>query len=197
MFRIKAFCSLSPAVGYSPDASVVSTHVMTGAVSFPWMFPCWNSVCIPAQHLVSLWEAIVCIIGCRLWARLCICICLCGPLTVSERSTCFWQQLPCVSHRLTQVLEGVKNQWIFTCEIPTNLAVSVSKTWTAAWQELYLTQLVKFHRNHILFVATDNITFPNVWFQVVLYYPDVRVNVLLKNFCLKTLQESAVFSIFT
>lgn len=35
MFRIKAFCSLSPAVGYSPDANVVSTHVMTGAVSFP------------------------------------------------------------------------------------------------------------------------------------------------------------------
>lgn len=40
MFCIKAFCSLSPVVGYRSDVSVVSTEVTgamvsTGAMSFP------------------------------------------------------------------------------------------------------------------------------------------------------------------
>lgn len=102
-----------------------------------------TTTCIPAKHLTSLLNTIVCILGCRLWelkslGETCyLCVRQRGLLTVTEWSTCFWQQPPSAFHRLTQTLEGVKNtyEWIFTCEIQTTVAVTLSKPWAAVWPE--------------------------------------------------------------
>lgn len=135
MFRIKAFCSLSPAVGYSPDASGFHSshdwcHVFSLNVSL-------LKHCVRTSKTLNVLTKSYCLHhwlqALRAWARLATCICSCRLLTGTEWSECFWQQPPGVCHRLTHVLEGVKNryEWIFTCEIQTNLVVPMSKKWTA------------------------------------------------------------------